>query len=1140
MSTPWHTLAAALHCCAVALVLGSVAVAADRGRKPATIGDLEARRIEIRQDARVPGSAARAMENYRKYLELQNADPAARAEALRRLGDLNLEAGELERMQNEVSAVDLAGAEAIRLYTTLLKAYPDYPRNDQVLYQLARAYETTGQPEQALATLDRIVREHPRVPQLSEVDFRRGEILFSAKRYAEAQVAYERALQAGESGPFYEQSLYKLGWSLFKQSLHEECLPPFGRVLDAHLLDRRDRGRVLAIDSLKRADRELVEDTLRVMSITFSYLDGAESLGAYLDERGAATPYAHLLYARLGDLFVEKQRYQDAAGAYRAFVARDPNNDNAPLLAMQAIEAYRKAGFAQLVLEGKREYIERYNFASAFWQGRDRTGLPQVVAELKTNIKDVATYFHATAQSSKKIEDYAVAARWYRDYLDSFPDDPESAATNYLLAETLYESRQYADAANEYEKTAYQYPRNERSAAAGYASLVAFQKERERLTGEARSAWHRRQIDAAVRFAETFPEHPDSGGVLTRAAQDVFALRDLPRAIDTAQRVLAHQPPVDAAKQRIAWNIIGEANFELGAFDQAEAGYLRARNLLSGSDPLRKDLTERLAASIYRQAEAKRAAGDGSAAVDDFLRVAAVAPDSSIRATAEYDAAIQLVNLKSWERAIEVLEGYRRSYPGDGRQRDVTRNLAVAYAEASRPAQAAIEFERIAETSDEDPALRREALQNAADLFERAGDTGKTRATLERFVERYPTPLAAAIESRQRLADIAARTGDEAARLRWYREIVRADAMAGAERSDRTRLLAARAQLALAAPERDAFRAVRLAAPLRRSLEQKRKALDVALAAYRAAVDYRVAEVTTAASFEMAELYRTLARDLLKSERPKGLGAEALEQYDLLLEEQAFPFEEQAISLHEINAARAREGLYDDWVRRSYAALAQLKPARYGKTEIVEDVVPSLDRATEAALSPDAAASAARASADYARAVQLARGGNATEAELEFGQLAVALPEAAAPQASIGLLRRRAGDLAAAESALRLATERNPASAVAWAELGLTLRMRGRFEQAAAAYERAIASDPTYAPAHRNLGVLLDLYLDRPSPALAALERYRELGGEDRQLGSWLAELRQRVARLAPAPGSAASASAPEPGEAAALPEDAR
>ncbi len=104
------------------------------------------------------------MENYKRFLELQKTDPELRAEAMRRLGDLNLESGEIDRMSTEVTAVDIQGGEAIKLYSTLLKAYPNYPRNDQVLYQLARAYETTGQPEQALATLDRVVKQYPQSP----------------------------------------------------------------------------------------------------------------------------------------------------------------------------------------------------------------------------------------------------------------------------------------------------------------------------------------------------------------------------------------------------------------------------------------------------------------------------------------------------------------------------------------------------------------------------------------------------------------------------------------------------------------------------------------------------------------------------------------------------------------------------------------------------------------------------------------------------------------------------------------------------------------------------------------------------------------------------------------------------------------
>ena len=101
--------------------------------------------------------------------------------------------------------------------------------------------------------------------------------------------------------------------------------------------------------------------------------------------------------------------------------------------------------------------------------------------------------------------------------------------------------------------------------------------------------------------------------------------------------------------------------------------------------------------------------------------------------------------------------------------------------------------------------------------------------------------------------------------------------------------------------------------------------------------------ISTAATYESAELYRQLGKDLISSERPKNLKKDELEQYESLLDDQAFPFEEQAIQIHEINTALARNGVYDDWVKKSYAALAELKPGRYGKTELTQDVVTSLE-----------------------------------------------------------------------------------------------------------------------------------------------------------------------------------------------------
>ncbi|MFO1401058.1 MAG: hypothetical protein U1F30_07575 [Steroidobacteraceae bacterium] len=81
--------------------------------------------------------------------------------------------------------------------------------------------------------------------------------------------------------------------------------------------------------------------------------------------------------------------------------------------------------------------------------------------------------------------------------------------------------------------------------------------------------------------------------------------------------LLARQPPVDGAKQRIGWTIIGQSQFDQGVYDEAEG--LRER--LAQAAPTAaeySDITERLAASVYRQGEAKRKAGDDAGAADDF------------------------------------------------------------------------------------------------------------------------------------------------------------------------------------------------------------------------------------------------------------------------------------------------------------------------------------------------------------------------------------------------------------------------------------------------------------------------------------------------------------------------------------------
>src|SRR6185503_2206151 len=48
--------------------------------------------------------------------------------------------------------------EAIALYKKLLKEYPQYKDSDQVLYQMARAYDELGRTEEAMDTMERAIK----------------------------------------------------------------------------------------------------------------------------------------------------------------------------------------------------------------------------------------------------------------------------------------------------------------------------------------------------------------------------------------------------------------------------------------------------------------------------------------------------------------------------------------------------------------------------------------------------------------------------------------------------------------------------------------------------------------------------------------------------------------------------------------------------------------------------------------------------------------------------------------------------------------------------------------------------------------------------------------------------------------------
>ena len=889
------------------------------------------------------GSTDLARDNYRAFLDLVSEDPELRAEAMRRLGDLELDASEAEQLASNIDTLNHASFNnAVQLYQQLLEAYPDYRRNDTVLYQLARAYEMGGRNDDALVVLNDLVEKFPGTPLIDEVQFRRGEMLFVRRNYNDAEMAYQDVIAYGNRSRFYEQSLYKLGWSQFKLAWYEDSLVSFFELLDRKISNIEIQDGDNRLEQLSRPNQELVEDTFRVLSISFSYMDGAAKITEFLQQRGQPE-FAFVIYMNLGDLYLEKERFQDAAATYEAFVAQDPYHPKSPLLQVEVIEAYKRGGFPSLVLEGKKGFVERYGMDGDFWLRNVRAENTGVEAHLKANLTDLAKYYHAEAQKDGKRADYQEAARYYRKYLTYFPGEPDTANTNFLLAEILFESEQYGEATAEYERTAYGYPTYERSAEAGYAAILAYREHEQTLTDEDSIAWHKLYLDSGLKFADTFPQHPESGAVLTTVAEDLFKQGEFDLAIAVGQIVVGKQPPVKPELARTAWTVIAHSQFDLENFATAEDSYYQLRSFTPADDAVAvQEIKDRIASSIYKQGEQARDAGDLESAVVHFRRLGQAVPDSAIRATAEYDAAAALINLAAWDRASGMLEQFRSDYPDSEFADDITQKLAVTYLESGRGVDAAREFERIAVAESSTSDVRREALWKAAELYESSAAQTSEQRVLENIIVLYPNPLSESVEARFRLLEISRAQGDDGAVTARLQDLIWIDATAGAQRSDRTRYLAATASLELAEPVLRRFKVVRLSQPLAESLKLKRSLMEDVIEVYTTAADYGVAEVTTAATFRLGETYEQFSSDLMDSERPGNLDEAALEQYELLLEEQVYPFEEKAIDLYKANADRAADGVYDEWVKMSFDRLAGLMPARYAKVERTEDVVTAL------------------------------------------------------------------------------------------------------------------------------------------------------------------------------------------------------
>ncbi|MEN8106529.1 MAG: tetratricopeptide repeat protein [Pseudomonadota bacterium] len=890
-------------------------------------------------------------DDYRSLLEIVE-DRELREQIERRIAGVYMLEGDYRQLIDVNPPEGGYFAPAIKSYNEVISKYPGDPDNAESLYQLAKAYDLDGKDILALSTLDTFIEQYPVSPHLGEAYFRKGDIHFGDGQYEKAVVAYQSVITLGVESAFLNNSYYLLGWSRYKLGDYDGGLASFSEVLD-RLVPGDGK-----IERLDKVERSLVDDTLRIMSLSLAYGGGSEKINNFYADRPQSKKYTWLLYSGLGKHFLEKERYEDSAGSYRAFVLQNPTSDRAPEMHSEMIRAYIDGEFSSQVLPEKERYVQNYGIHSEFWKTKGGDVKAKVIPNLKTYIDELARHYHGTGQKLKKQlpdsdadsdklatlalkerDSFLKAAEYYRQFMETFPEDPQVQEMTYMRAEALFDGGDYVAAIEGYEKTAYHHGQGKYGADAGYAAIIAFHKHAEDLQkahGEDSpqlSEWRARTVDSQLKFVNTYRGDKRSGAVLAKASEELFALKRYEKALEVATSVISRTGDIDSKLHKTAYGVIAHSQYELGNYAEAESGYQNQLKYIPRGDKEYEVVLERVATTAYKQGDAALQANDLNQAIEHFLRIKTIAPMSSARVAAQYDAATHMMTLEQWKPALVELLELRSKFPDHELGKTVAQKIAYAYEQDEQWKMAAGEYMTIYR-NDADENARRDALFIAAGLYEKAGEYSIAIDHFKRWAHAYEEPFDNRMEARYHLAHLYKKTEDMTRHLYWLRRVIDGDSKAGSRSTDRSRWLAAWANAEYGDYWRWEFKRVKLRMPLEKWMPRKSEKLKNAMQRYEESAGYGIFEFSARASYSIGELYASFARELMDSPRPKGLSTTELQQYELLLEEQAIPFEELAIEIHENNIRQSWDGNFNHWVDKSFAAMAKLSPARFDKQEM--------------------------------------------------------------------------------------------------------------------------------------------------------------------------------------------------------------
>ena len=297
-----------------------------------------------------------------------------------------------------------------------------------------------------------------------EAWIRIGEYHFDVNEFGQAIAAYQRVLNLGpKDNSYYDEALYKLAWTYYRADRFTEAIAHFDKLVTFSDSEEKRTGKPSALRpesvqylGISFAEEDWDGDT---MPDEESGMQRVESFyGARIKEK-----HVYEVYKRLGDIYFDTTKYDDAVKVYRKMLSLWPYRADNPDMQEKIVSALDRQRKFDDAMTAREDFTKLFGKGTE-WERKNKNNTKALKKAQEFDeqaLIQAAIYHHKRGQDAKSSgiaqndgtllqeasREYALAAKAYEKYLERFPNTKNSYEIKYSYALCLYYSQKFTAAA---------------------------------------------------------------------------------------------------------------------------------------------------------------------------------------------------------------------------------------------------------------------------------------------------------------------------------------------------------------------------------------------------------------------------------------------------------------------------------------------------------------------------------------------------------------------------------------------------------------------------------------------------------------------------------------------------------------------